>query len=778
MKNDIFNKFGENAKVLESSDENNSITLVNMKLNVNGGNKNNELVTLVREEVEKIEEGGNFEIIDKIKETDKTNDVEDGEEVIITVVKEKENEKSSERKETNESDDIGRKEVGAEDISEESEISEESKEIDDEKDMEKIKERVKLLKKKALSLPPNSGVYLMKNAKDKIIYIGKAKYLVNRVSQYFIFYPHKDYKTNKLVEHICDFDFIITGNEIEALILENQLIKLHTPKYNIRLKDDKNYPYLRINIHSEYPVLNVVRSRAANDKSMYFGPYSNKGSIYQLIDEITKHFKLPVCKNEFPRDIKKKRPCLNQRIGRCMGVCTGDVTGEEYRAAINNVLMFIKGEYENLIKLYDESMRLASDEMDFEKAAAFRDKKFSLEKLRSKQKIVTAPNVDEDVFGLYAGDTSSCISVFTIRYGTIIDKVTEHFAYDEILDEDGFLQYLQAYYLTRDFVPKQIVTSVNISEENINLLQDWLEGKSKNKVRIICPKKGEHKTTVNLAVTNARESQRLYKEKYSKDTNKLAAVAKTLALEVLPQRIEAFDVSNSGSDNITCGMIVVENGNFKKSDYKSFNIKSVESQDDYTAMSEAVRRRFRNYIEIKEKHNGNVSGAGGGDKKDKEKEKENGFAKLPDLILLDGGKGHVSVIKKVLDEMKIDVPVFGMVKDDFHKTRTLTDGSLEINIAKDQTVFVFFYKIQEEVHRYSLYRMDTKRRKSVKKSVLHNINGLGPAKIKNLLNYFKSIEDIEKAAGEELVKVKGITKSNAQSIIDYFRELRKDGESN
>ncbi|MCL2158375.1 MAG: excinuclease ABC subunit UvrC, partial [Oscillospiraceae bacterium] len=297
-------------------------------------------------------------------------------------------------------------------------------------DDEETKQRIKSLKKKAQSLPSKSGVYLMKSQSEKIIYIGKAKYLSNRVSQYFVFYPHRDPKTNKLVENIHDFDFIITGNEIEALILENQLIKLHSPKYNIRLKDDKNYPYLRINAQSEYPSLGLTRARAASDKSLFFGPYSNKGSIYELIDEIEKHFKLPSCNNEFPRDIKKRRPCLNYRIGRCMGVCTGNVSAEEYKAIIGDVIMFIKGDYEKLIKLYSESMDAASEELDFEKAAQFRDKKFALEKLRSKQRIVAAPDVDEDVFGVYAGDTSSCVSVFNIRSGVMLDKTTEHFAYD------------------------------------------------------------------------------------------------------------------------------------------------------------------------------------------------------------------------------------------------------------------------------------------------------------------------------------------------------------
>jgi len=628
-------------------------------------------------------------------------------------------------------------------------------------DLEAIKERkerIKSLKKKALSLPHKSGVYLMKNNKDKIIYVGKAKYLANRVSQYFVFYPHRDFKTNKLVENIRDFDFIITGNEIEALILENQLIKLHNPKYNIKLKDGKNYPYLRINTQSEYPVLSVTRSRSMNDKSLFFGPYSNKGSIYELIDEIDKHFKLPSCNNEFPRDINKRRPCLNHRIGRCMGVCTGNIGAEEYKNIINDVIMFIKGDYEKLIKFYNESMTQASDDLDFEKAAQFRDKKFSLEKLRSKQRIVAAPDVDEDVFGLYSGDTSSCISVFTIRRGAMIDKITEHFAYDEILDEEGFMQYLQEYYLNREIIPRQILSSVNLSEENIDLLQNWLSEKSKTKIKVICPKKGEQKNTVNLAVTNSKENQRLYKEKYLRDTNKLAAVAKILSLEVLPERIEAFDVSNSGSENITCGMIVIQDGSFKKGDYKSFNIKTIEDgQDDYGSMGEAVRRRFKNFLELKNS--------------------ENGFGKLPDLILLDGGKGHVSVIRKVLEEYRDygirDIPVIGMVKDEFHKTRVLTDGEKEINIAKDQAVFVFFYKIQEEVHRYSIKRMDINRRKSVKISVLQEIKGLGPAKIKNLFEKLKSIDEIKKASADELVKIKGIAKTDAENIINYFKGLYK-----
>ena len=625
-----------------------------------------------------------------------------------------------------------------------------------------IKARIKTLKKKALSLPAKSGVYMMKNDKNKIIYTGKAKYLANRVSQYFIFYPHKDYKTNKLVENIHDFDFIITGNEIEALILENQLIKLHSPKYNIRLKDDKNYPYLKIDIHSEYPTLAVTRARAPGDKSLFFGPYSNKGSIYELIDEIDKHFKLPACKNEFPKDIGKRRPCLNLRIGRCMGVCTGNVGAEEYKNIINDAVMFIKGDYENLIKFYASGMEKASQDLDFEKAAQFRDKKFALEKLRSKQRIVAAPDIDEDVFGVFVGDTSSCVSVFVIRSGVMVDKITEHFACDEILDEEGFMQYLQEYYMNRNFIPKQILSSVGLNEENTNLLQDWLGEKAKTKVKVICPKKGEQKKMADLAVTNSKENQRLYKEKYSRETNKLASIAKILSLEVLPQRIEAYDISNSGTENTTCGMIVLQDGAFKKGDYKSFNIKTTSAADDYASMSEAVRRRFDHY------------GSG--------ENKENGFEKLPDLILLDGGKGHVSVIRKVLEEFKIshgeiaEIPVFGMVKDEFHKTRVLTDGEKEINIAKDQTVFVFFYKIQEEVHRYSLKRMDVKRRKSVKSSALHNIKGLGDAKIKNLFERFKSMDEIKNAPETELVKVKGISKTDAGNIINYFGSPSEEKE--
>ena len=626
-----------------------------------------------------------------------------------------------------------------------------------------LKARLKTLKKKAQSLPPKSGVYLMKNDKGKIIYVGKAKYLSNRVSQYFVFYPHRDYKTNKLVENIHDFDFIITGNEIEALLLENQQIKLHAPKYNIRLKDDKNYPYIKINVQGEYPTLGITRARAPSDKSLFFGPYSNKGSIYELMDEIDRHFRLPSCKSEFPRDIKKRRPCLNFRIGRCMGVCTGNVSSGEYKSIIDDVIMFIKGDYENLIKTYNAAMEEASNDLDFEKAAQFRDKKFALEKLRSKQKIVAAPDVDEDVFGVYVGDTSSCVSVLVIRSGVMADKITEHFAYDEILDEAGFMQYLQEYYMDRGHIPKQILSNIEMGAENIELLQNWLGEKAKGKIKIACPKKGEAKTMVNLAVTNSKESQRLYKEKYSRETDKLASIAKILNLEVLPQRMEAYDVSNSGADNITCGMVVLQDGVFKKSDYKSFNIKTVtDAQDDYASMGEAVRRRFAHY---------------GADEK-----KENGFEKLPDLILLDGGKGHVSSIKKVLEEFReaypviSEIPVFGMVKDEFHKTRVLTDGENEINIAKDQTVFVLFYKIQEEVHRFALKRMDTKRRKTVKSSALHDIKGLGEAKIKNLFEHFKSLDAIKSASEEELLKVKKITKADAGNITKYFGEEGREGD--
>ncbi|GHV10695.1 UvrABC system protein C [Clostridia bacterium] len=614
-----------------------------------------------------------------------------------------------------------------------------------------IPERIQSLRKRASSLPNLPGVYLMKNTSGKIIYVGKAKMLANRVPQYFAVYPHPDIKTERLVENIFTFDFIVTKSDVEALIEENQLIKLHSPKYNIKLKDGKNYPYLRISTGEEYPTLTVTRSRGKDDKAEFFGPFSNKGSIYTLIDEIKSHFMLPSCPNIFPRDIGKKRPCLNYRIKRCMGVCTGKISAEQYRETITAATRFIKGDYAVMLRELSAAMETEAENLNFEAAASLRDRIASIEKLRAKQRIIAAPDVNADVFGVYDGGTNFTITVLSVRFGVVADKHTENFGAETAIGEEWLLQFMQNYYVSRDVIPPFIVISENASEDGRSVLENYLAEKAGRKVKIHTPKFGGYKELANAAVTNAAEDGKLYRQKFAEDSDKLMLVAKTLGLEVVPHRIEAYDVSNSGDDFITCGMIVLEDGTFLKKAYRSFNIKGISGQDDYAAMSEAVRRRFARL------------------------EESTIFAETPDLILLDGGANHVSVIKSELEKIGSNaaaIPLFGMVKDEFHKTRTLTDGVNEINIAKEQTVFVFFYKIQEEVHRFSIKRMDVNRRKAVKTSELQQIKGLGLVKIKALYDNFKSIIAISEAKYDEIVSVKGITNADADRIIQYFQMKR------
>lgn len=605
------------------------------------------------------------------------------------------------------------------------------------------------LQKKASALPPQSGVYIMKNADGKIIYVGKAKYLCNRVSQYFIFFPHRDGKTNKLVSVIDDFEFIITGNEVEALILENQLIKIHNPKYNIKLKDDKSYPFLRIDLNEKYPKFDIVRSRF-NDKAKYFGPYS-KGSVYNLYDEIRANFKLPNCGQKFPEDFNKKRPCLNHRINKCLGICTGIMSEEEYKKEISNAIDFIRGDYDSLISGLTKRMEAAAEDLNFEKAAKLRNKMLSIERMKEKQQIVTSPKVEQDVFGLFIGETGSTITILHVRFGMIIEKLNFNFSYSEILDGDGYLQFIENYYLSVDYIPKQILLSISLESENMELLSAWLNEKAGYNVKILSPKKGDNKHIIDIAVANAKQSQKDVKTRSENDLKKLMLLAKVLGLETVPEYIEAYDVSNTGNEFITCGMIVSEKGSFKKKNYRSFNIKTTEYQDDYTSMAEAVRRRFTHYNDVGE---------------------SSSFKILPDLILVDGGKGHVGVIKEVINELNISAPVFGMVKDQFHKTRTLTDGTVEIDISRDQTVFTYIYKIQEEVHRFTFGKMDSKRRNALKKLKLESIKNIGKAKVKKLFEHFSTIDEMKKATVEDFRKVKGISEQNAVDLFNFFSESK------
>ncbi len=611
----------------------------------------------------------------------------------------------------------------------------------------KIKElpvKIERLYEKAKLLPKKPGIYIMKDKSGKVIYVGKSKSLQNRVSQYFTQVESHPIKTRKMVMSADDFECLFTDTENEALVLENEFIKKYKPRYNIKLKDDRRYPYLKVEMGA-YPRLCMVRSRSnvKHDTAKYFGPYSSSSTVYNLIDTVQKTFKTATCKKKFPEDIGKGRPCLNYHIDRCIGPCTGKISQEEYRAIFDKILLFLKGDTKEAADNVKHEMLKASDELNFERAAKLRDIYLSLEKLSQNQKIIASPETDQDVFGIYSDDISACIAVLFIRGGKLADMDSFIFDADEIPDASSFSAFLIEFYKKREYVPRQIIIAHSLMWD-CEPERRYLTLQSGYNVKFVFPERGELKKLNDMACENARSIALHSREVNQKSDSLLTELAQLLKLEVVPERIEAYDISNTGDTHITCGMIVIENGAFKKRDYRSFNIKS-ESQDDYAAMTEALSRR--------------ISHA-----------EDDSFPPLPDLILLDGGKGHVSTIKELFGRMNIEIPVFGMVKDSFHKTRSLTDEYNEISIAKNITIFNFICKIQEEVHRFSFSKMDARRSKGMVSSRLEKIDGIGEVKAKKLMKHFKSIKAVSMASEQELTAVDGITKKDAANITAFFEK--------
>ena len=601
---------------------------------------------------------------------------------------------------------------------------------------------------KALTLPLSSGVYIMRDKNARVIYVGKSRALKNRVSQYFRD-SQKDIKCERMVASVANFDYIITDSEMEALTLENSLIKQYNPKYNIRLKDAKSYPYIKIDINSPYPKITMTRRRTS-DGARYFGPYSSASAVYSIIQTIQKSFGVASCLREFPRDIGKERPCLNSHLGFCMAPCTGNVSPEKYKTVFNDIITFLRGSYKEAEASLREKMERAAEELRFEAAARYRDRMSALKNLWQKQKVVGAPELEEDVISVYFGDTCSSLSVFFIREGRVVDNENHIFNADQILNGETLTSFLSELYMKREYIPKEILISYPLGEDEAHILEDFLTNKAGERIYIHIPKKGEKKALCDMVHENAVISARLYEKQNEHDNSVLVKLASMLMLEVLPERIEAWDISNFGNDNITAGMIVSEGGRLKKSDYRSFKI-TKSYQDDYAAMGEAISRRFAHLSDP-----------------------EGSFSHAPDLILLDGGRGHVSVVRKLIEELGLDIPVFGMVKDEHHKTRALTDGENEIAIAREQPVFVFIYKLQEEVHRYTVGLMTNAKRKSVKSSTLEDIDGIGKTKAKRLLAHFRSLSAIKRAGVYELSQVTGISKADAEKIVLHFSSDRKD----
>ena len=596
---------------------------------------------------------------------------------------------------------------------------------------------------KANTLPTLPGVYIMKDKNGKVIYVGKSKKLKNRVSQYFQ-NSEKNLKTMKMVSLVHDFDYFLCDTEIEALTLENRMIKQYSPKYNIKLKDSKSYPYIKVT-GGEYPQIVYTRRRTAEKGARYFGPYSGTGTVFSVINLLQKSLGIPSCKRSFPRDIGKERPCIYYQMGQCLGVCTGKVSAKEYEETVKCAVNILRGNTSAAKKELSEQMMRYAEEEKYEVAARCRDAISALESLSQKQKMVAAPDADKDVFALYSDENCSVISVFNIREGAVTDKTEFYFGADRIADEETMPSFIGDYYLKREYIPHEVLLDFSIDGEENEMLSEYLGKIAGRKVEIRTPERGDMRTLCRLVYANAKDKAKLYKINAEKDESALVLLASLLSLEVLPERIEAYDISNIGSEHKTAGMVVAKDGKMRRSDYRSFNIKTVEGIDDYGSMREAIKRRLE--------HLSDESGS---------------FSEYPDLILLDGGKGHVSTVRALMREMGFDIPTFGMVKDDYHKTRALCDEEREISIAREQSVFSLIYRIQEEVHRYSVSRMDSAKRKTLTTSTLEKIEGIGKSKAKALLTYFKGLGEIRKATREEIMSVGGIGAKDAENIYRYF----------
>ena len=597
------------------------------------------------------------------------------------------------------------------------------------------------LLEKANGLPLCPGVYIMRDRADKVIYVGKSAKLKNRVSQYFQ-NSEKDVKTSKMVASVFEFDYILCDTEIEALSLENSLIKQYNPRYNIRLKDSKTYPYIKIT-NEEYPRIIFTRTRLA-DKAKYFGPYTGASVAFGIMSLLNKTLGIPNCKLRFPKDIGKGRECLYYQMKQCCGVCQGHVSKEEYNELISCAVDILKGNTKQAISSLEEQMYAYSEAEQYETAMKCRDTIRALQKIRERQKVVDSPDAEYDVVALYSDELCSCLAIYSIREGVLNGKNEYIFGVDKILDEASITALLVDYYSRTDSVPKKIIFDDTVKTEN-DLLTAFLSEKCGRKVTLWMPQRTEAKKLCEMVYNNAREKAQAYQKEYEMDNSILFRIAELLELETIPQRIEAYDISNIGSEHKTGGMVVYIDGKPKKSDYRSFNIKDVEGTDDYACMRETLRRRLS--------HLGDVQGSMG---------------EYPDLILLDGGKTHVSAVREVMDEMGVDIPLFGMVKDDYHKTRALCTENEEISIAREQAIYGLVFRIQEEVHRYTVSKMTNAKSKTVKKSSLEKIKGIGASKAKALLAHFGGIGAIKNASVDELVTVKGISKSDAQSIFDYY----------
>lgn len=607
-------------------------------------------------------------------------------------------------------------------------------------------------------LPSKPGVYLMHDEKDAIIYVGKAISLKNRVRQYFQSSRNKGVKIEQMVTHISRFEYIITDSELEALVLECNLIKEHRPKYNTMLMDDKTYPYIKVTVNEEYP--RVLFSRQLKkDKGKYYGPYTSAGAVKDTIDLIHKLYKIRTCNRNLPKDIGKDRPCLNYHIKQCDAPCQGYISREEYAKNVGKALDFLNGNYAPLIRELEEKMKAASDAMEFEAAIEYRELLNSVKQIAQKQKITHSDMEDKDIIALASEGEDAVVQVFFVRDGRLIGrdhfylKIAEGEQASEILSS-----FIKQFYAGTPYIPRELMIEKAI--EDAGVIEQWLSDRKGHRVYIRVPKIGTKEKLVELAKKNAALVLSQDKEKIKREEGRTIGAMKEIAgLLGLPgiSRVEAFDISNTNGFESVGSMVVYEKGKPKRSDYRKFKIRSVKGPDDYASMYEVLTRRFQHGLEeekqLKEKDISYEFGS---------------FTKFPDLLMMDGGRGQVNIAKKVLEELKLKIPVCGMVKDDNHRTRGLYYNNIEIPIDRNSEGFRLITRIQDEAHRFAIEYHRSLRSKEQVHSVLDDIEGIGPSRRKALMKQFQSLEAIREADVETLASVPSMNRAAAEKVWAFF----------
>lgn len=599
------------------------------------------------------------------------------------------------------------------------------------------------LRKKAMSLPLLPGVYIMKNVHGEIIYIGKAKALKNRVSQYFGSPNGHTVKVRKMVENVHEFDYIVTDSEFEALVLECSLIKQHMPKYNILLKDDKGYSYVRI-AGDDYKTITAVLQKN-DDGAEYIGPFTSSYAVKQSVDAANKIFMLPQCGKVFDGKIRKTRPCLHYYISQCCGLCTGKVSKAEYNEAVSQAIRFLKGDTKDILKMLESQMEEAAEAMDFERAAKLRDRIRAISRMQEKQKVVFKSVEEQDVFSMAESENTVCLAVLRFSDGRLND--CEHFFFDKTDSQESMMtSAVTSFYSMRQNIPRRV--TVDGVLEGAADVERWLSEKKGKKVTVFTPQRGEQVEVVHMCRENAQEKLALKLGKSGKTVAVLEELRDLLGLSTTPNYIESYDISHTAGQDSVAGMIVFKDGKPYKSAYKRFTIKSFLGNDDYRSMNEVLTRRFAEYEKLKDTGEG--------------------FGKLPDLILLDGGVGQVNAVQPVLEQFGLSVPLFGMVKDNRHRTRAIARDGGEIEIRSNRRVFTLVSEIQEEVHRFSIAYHRSKHAKRNLTLSLTEIEGIGEKKAKSLLKHFKTLTAVKNASVDALCEAEGISRKNAEKIYAYY----------